>query len=285
MLSKPIFLVLQIFLLFITAHGLRLTAYCQKIAVLTPEENAHSVRFTEKLTNSLSAKFKVLDKDLSGAAFLSVNPQKPFNLTVQDSKLIGEAIGCQYFLLVNAFNQRRYSFELRDHFESYAIIYAVSSRTGKLIYWTLKTFNGFTPENAEKLLLDSTENLTTELHQKLSANTKTELNEKALPNFTEIPPETVPNFRPPLPYKRISPPYTEIAAFYKAEATVDIEVYVDESGKIVRTEIVRWAGFGLDESVAETIRKMNWRPAEKNGEKVPIRALLRYNFKKIEKEE
>lgn len=234
---------------------------------------------------SFSAKFKVLDKDLSEAAFLSVNPEKPFNLTVQDSKIIGEAIGCQYFLLVNAVNQRRYSYTLKDYFESYAIIYAVSSRTGRLVFWSLKTFNGATPEKADKLLFDSTADLTIELYEKFANISKEELNEKSLTEFSEIPEETLPNFRPPLPYKRISPPYTEIAAFYKVEATVDIEIYVDENGKILRTEIVRWAGFGLDESVAETIRKMNWRAAEKDGKKVPIRALLRYNFRKIEKEE
>lgn len=272
-------------LIVVSILTLSISIFAQKIAVLTPEKNAQSEKFAEKFTDSLSAKFKVLDKDLSEAAFLSVNPEKPFNLTVQDAKLIGEAIGCQYFLLVNAFNQRRYSFELKDHFESYAVIYAVSSRTGRLAFWTLKSFNGLTPENADKLLFDSTGDLTNELHEKLADIAKEELSAKSFPDFAEIPEKVLPNFHPPLPYKRISPPYTEIASFYKVEATVDIEIYVNEMGEIVRTEIVRWAGFGLDESVAKTIRKMNWRPAEKDGKKIPIRALLRYNFKKIENEE
>ena len=82
-----------------------------------------------------------------------------------------------------------------------------------------------------------------------------------------------------------SPPYTALANLYRVTATVDIEVDFDESGVVSHTEIVRWAGFGLDEAVAETVRKMNWRPALKNGKAIPIRVLLRYNFKKIEKEE
>ena len=83
----------------------------------------------------------------------------------------------------------------------------------------------------------------------------------------EVPNENTPeakNFRPPLPYRRISPEYTKIANYYDVEATVDILIDVDADGKILKTEIVRWAGYGLDESVTETVRKMNWRPAERN---------------------
>ena len=92
------------------------------------------------------------------------------------------------------------------------------------------------------------------------------------------------NFRSPLPYRRLSPQYTTTAYLYSVAATVDIEVDFDETGKILRTEIVRWAGFGLDEAVTETVRKMNWRPATRAGKPLPIRVLLRYNFKKIEEE-
>ncbi len=92
------------------------------------------------------------------------------------------------------------------------------------------------------------------------------------------------NLRPPQPYKRIKPEYTRDAYFYDIRATVDALVDIDENGTVTAIEIDRWAGFGLDESVAETIRKMNWRPATRNGKALPMRVLLRYNFTKIEKE-
>ena len=84
--------------------------------------------------------------------------------------------------------------------------------------------------------------------------------------------------------ERISPEYTAIADFYNVEATVDISVDIDSDGKILHTEIVRWAGYALDESVTEAVRKMNWRPAERKGKFLPMRILLRYNFKDIEDE-
>ena len=92
------------------------------------------------------------------------------------------------------------------------------------------------------------------------------------------------DFRPPVPYKRLKPEYTSLAFLYDARATVDILIDLDEKGNIMRTEITRWAGFGLDESVERAVRQMNWRPAERNGKPLPMRFLVRYNFKKIEKE-
>lgn len=259
----------------------------QKIAVLTPEKNVQSENFAEKFGTSLSAKFKVLNSSLSEAAFLASNPEKPFNMTTEEAKIIGAAIGCDFFLLVKSENLRRSSFEKKDYFESYAAVYAISSRTGRLVFWRLKTFNGYNSKDSEKLLFDSTAELAGEISEKLPAISKDELNERNA-KLEEIPDENSPDakiFRTPLPYKRISPPYTALANLYSIAATVDIEIDFDETGKILRTEIVRWAGFGLDESVTETVRKMNWRPATRSGKPLPIRVLLRYNFKKIDKEE
>lgn len=274
-------------LIVVTFFVLHFSVFAQKIAVLTPEKNGQSESFAEKLETSLTEKFKVLNSSLSEAAFLSANVEKPFNLTAEEAKIIGEAIGCDFFLLVKSENLRRSSFEKKDYFESYAAVYAVSSRTGKLVFWKLKTFNGYNPKDAEKLLFDSTTELAKEISEILPNVSKDEFNEKTA-KLEEIPDESSPdakNFRTPLPYKRISPPYTTLANLYSIAATVDIEVDFDENGKILQTNIVRWAGFGLDESVAETVRKMNWRPATRNGKPLPIRVLLRYNFKKLDKEE
>ncbi len=259
----------------------------QKIAVLTPEKNGQSEKFAENLETSLNGKFKVLDSSLSETAFFSSNPEKPFNLDREEAKIIGAAIGCDYFLLVKAQNLRRSSFEKKEYFESYSAIYVVSSRTGRLVFWKLTTFDRSKSDDADKLLFDSTNELAKEISDKLPNIAKEELNEKTA-KLEEIPAENSPdakNFRAPLPYKRLSPSYTGLANLYGIAATIDIEVDFDESGQILRTEIVRWAGFGLDESVTETVRKMHWRPATRNKKTLPIRVLLRYNFKKLDKEE
>jgi len=258
-----------------------------KIAILTPEKNNQSENFAERLTASLAEKFKVLDSSMSEAAFRSAGAAKPFNMSAEESKIIGEAIGCEFFLLIKSENLRRSSFEKKEYFESYAAVYAVSARTGRLVFWKLTSFNGDDAKGAEKLLLDSVNDSAKEIAGRLSAVAREELNEKRAA-LQEVPDENSPdakNFRAPLPFRRLSPQYTATANLYSIAATVDIEVDFDETGKILRTDVVRWAGFGLDEAVTETVRKMNWRAAALSGKPLPIRVLLRYNFKKIDKEE
>jgi TonB family protein len=277
-----------IFFFFFLSYCLSTVVAQSKIAVLVPEKNAQNQTFAEKLGNSLSKNFKILDASLSEAAFRSAKYEKPFNLSREESKNIGAAIGCDYFLLVKGETLRRYSFSKKEFYESYAGVYAVSSRSGRLIFWRLTNSEAETAELAERKLFDSMNDLSAEISDNLTIASKEELDEKPAAKLEELPAENSPeakNFRPPLPYKRIRPEYTKIANLYSVEATVDAEIDVDENGKILNIEIVRWAGFGLDESVTETIRKMQWRAASRDGKNLPLRVLLRYNFKKIDNDE
>ena len=276
----------QIFFCLLTAYCLLLTAHAQKIAVLAPEKIGHSENFAEKFQNSLSMKYNVLDNSLSETAFRSAAFENSFNLSTGEAKNIGAAIGCEYFLLVKSATQRRSAFQKEEFYESFAAVYVVSSRTGRLVFWKLQTFEAAKPEKAEKLLFDSTNNLASEIFDKLKIIAKENFDEKPARKIEEVPNETAPdakNYRPPLPYKRFKPEYTRLAYIYDVKATIDILVDVDETGAILRTEIVRWAGYGLDESVTETVRRMNWRPATRDGKTLPMRVLLRYNFKEVEK--
>lgn len=273
-------------LFLLTAHCFLLTVDAQKIAVLTPEKIGLSESFAEKLKTSLTEKFKTLNSSMSETAFLSAGVEKPFNMSAEEGRIVGAAVGCDFFLLVKSETLRRYSSEKKEYFESFAAVYAVSARTGKLVFWKLQSFAGVDAKAPEKLLFDSTGDLAKEISDKLLKSGKEELSVKPA-KIEEVPDENSPgakNFRSPLPYRRISPQYTPTAYLYSVAATIDIEVDFDETGKILRTQIVRWAGFGLDESVTETVRKMNWRPATRDGKALPIRVLLRYNFKKFDKE-
>jgi outer membrane biosynthesis protein TonB len=49
-------------------------------------------------------------------------------------------------------------------------------------------------------------------------------------------------------------------------------------------EVVRWAGFGLDEAALSTVRQLHFAPARRDGTAVPMRVLLRYNFRRPAKE-
>ena len=74
--------------------------------------------------------------------------------------------------------------------------------------------------------------------------------------------------------------FPESAARAEVEATVDVLVDIDARGEVGRLEIARWAGYGLDESVIDTVKQMHFFPAMRDGVALPMRVLLRYNFRK-----
>lgn len=259
----------------------------QKIAVLTPDGDRQAVAYSVKLTESLATRFRILDADMSNAAFRSVGSDNPYNLTLESSKNLGSVLGCDYFLLVRSGTPRRAAFDRPDYFEAFAVVFVVSSRTGRLLLWKLQNAEADSQEKAESQLLATAEELGRTIITELPGIARAETGEASLPPSEEIPAENSPaaiNFRAPVPYLRFPPEYTRTAYLYGIKATVEIQVDLDAGGKILQTEVVRWAGYGLDESVDNAVRKMNWRPAERGGKTLPIRFLLRYNFKKIEKE-
>jgi TonB family protein len=107
---------------------------------------------------------------------------------------------------------------------------------------------------------------------------------RTAPLIEEAPDDTTSaaakGLRLPLPYRRLRPPYPETAARAEAEATIDVEVDIGADGEVSKVEVVRWGGFGLDEATINTVRQMHFRPAMRDNEPVPMRVLLRYNFRK-----
>ncbi|HRI03949.1 MAG TPA: energy transducer TonB [Pyrinomonadaceae bacterium] len=246
-----------------------------------------SDEISERLTSFLISDLKVLDMDLAKAAFNSKPPVAPFNMTIDEAKRVGGAIGCDHIILIRTANQRRNASGRGEYYEAYAVIYVVSVRTGRLIHWALYKSEAISAKASTRFLDVAVPEFAGEIKAKINSATKSEIAESPLPPMEEPPAPNSPeakNFIAPIPFRRIKPEYTAEAAFYEVTATVEIMVDLDAAGKILRTEIVRWAGYGLDESVERTVRQMNWRPAERNGKALPMRFLLRYNFKKVDKQ-
>jgi TonB family protein len=257
----------------------------QKLAFLAPEKTPSSQVFNEKLEESLSKDFRILDRSLVETVSRT-RSENVFNLSISEARNLGAAIGCDYFILLKADTLRRASLSRPVYYESYAVVYLVSSRTGRLIFWNLSKFEADDPAEAEGKMPAATEKLAKEISARLKLSKESTQIEE--PRFAELPDEHSAGsekFRAPLPYRRLKPRYTEAANLYNIAATVDAAVDLDENGKVLKVEIVRWAGYGLDESVEEVIRKMQWQPALRAGKALPIRVLLRYNFKKLESPE
>jgi TonB family protein len=176
-------------------------------------------------------------------------------------------------------------------------MFLVSARTGRLIRWERPNFKAATEVFAEQALLNHLSNgeadapYATSIHRAF----EDERGERQLTTAEEVPViEAAPDddkiaaaegLRLPRPYRRLVPPYPETAAKAEAEAIVDVLVDLDAGGEVTHVEIARWAGFGLDQATLETVRRLHFFPAMRNGVAIPIRVLLRYNFRKPPKQE
>jgi TonB family protein len=259
-----------------------------KIAILLNGEKGAAV--TENLAENFNrlAKFKVLDSEMSVTAAHGAGYQNSLNLTLENAKNLGLSLGCDFYLLGDVNTWRRSSSAKPVYFEIVARIMLVSARTGRLISWRRVSFTDETPEKAEKQFQANLPKLTNHLSVEITVADEREKNERAiLPTndsvIEELPDETADsskNFRIPLPYRRLRPNYTEAARLAAIEATVDVLVDLNEKGDVVRTEITRWAGFDLDDEVINTVRKMSFRPALRDENPLPVRVLLRYNFRR-----
>lgn len=259
----------------------------QRIAVLTPDNSETSREVAAAFSDDLARHLKVIDASVAESAYLSVSPAMPFNLNSSEARRIGQAIGLDFFVVLRAATQRRSALSRADYFETYAPIFVFGSRTGRLIFWKLQRSESARAADSRKLFDSSLVSLADEVIDVVKKAIRSEIDPLAAPAFEEPPAENTPGaqgFRAPVPFRRLKPEYTTEAAIYEVTATVDLIVYLDATGKVVRTDLERGAGFGLDESVEKNIRSMNWRPAERDGKPVAMKFLVRYNFKKPDKE-
>jgi TonB family protein len=264
------------------------------LAILDFGESALGRLAADKLAINLKRETSVvvLDRDQVRAAARGAGYQGSMSLTLGEARDLGAALGCDFFVLGDAQTLRRSPSSGPVYFDSYASIFMVSARMGRLISWQRPTFMGDTASAAEQLLLS--ELSVSEIQHRLSATVhraqEDERGERELTTAEQIPiieaaPDdeksaTAEGLRLPRPYRRFVPAYPESAARAEAEATVDVLVDLDASGEVARVEVARWAGFGLDEATVETVRRLHFFPAMRDGIAIPIRVLLRYNFRK-----
>ena len=251
-------------------------------------------RVADTLRNRLRStqEVSVVDDDLSRAAAKGIGYAGSLNLSVIEARDLGAALATEFYFVGDAQTLRRSSFEKPVYYEAYCSIFLVSTRTGRLLFWERPSF-----ENAEATRADN------QLSQYLSDDAltrrligvikKSHDDERIQRTVLTASPEAiieeapedekaaeVQGIRLPRPYRRLRPEYPLSAARAEAEATVDVAVDVGADGEVSDIQIIRWAGFGLDESTVATVRQLHFFPAMKNGATIPMRVLLRYNFRK-----
>ncbi|HLL69918.1 MAG TPA: energy transducer TonB [Pyrinomonadaceae bacterium] len=263
------------------------------VAVLDLGATEAGQRAADELASALvkTSNFDLVNRAQARAAARGIGYAGSLNLTLQEARDLGAAIGCDLYFTGEAHTLRRTSTSRADYFESYASVFLVSADTGRLVLW--ESFNAesaTTPAEAEKAMLAELRARAVRYAETISKAREAERRERQLARerasasaFEDEPEEGSPaaaGFRAPQPYRSLRPAYPETARRAAAEATVDALVEVDADGEVKDIEIVRWAGYGLNEAVVSTVRQLHFRPAMRDGQAFPIRVLLRYNFRR-----
>lgn len=280
--------------------GISLTVLAQTesrrttVAILPFGNSSTAVQATHTLAKLFESSDRVQISDLgqAQAAASGAGYTPSLNMLVNEARTLGAAIGTDFFVVGDAQTLKRSPSTGPIYFDSYASIFIVSSRTGQLARWRRLNLSGPDAATSEKQLLEAiaAPELRSNLEAAMANATFAEREareaalERNIPVIAVAPDDektaVAQGLRLPRPFKRLQPLYPPSAAEAEAEATVDVLVDLDSAGEVSRAEIIRWAGFGLDDSTLLTVRNLHFFPAMRDGEPIPLRVLLRYNFRK-----
>ncbi|HSE23732.1 MAG TPA: energy transducer TonB [Pyrinomonadaceae bacterium] len=262
------------------------------ISILDLGKSSIALKAVQKIRDRFrsSTEFLVADPDLSRAAAQGTGYSGSLNMTLTEARDLGVAMATDFYTLGDAQTLRRSSSDTPVYFESYCKLFIVSSRTGRLVYWAHERERSNSAEAAEQKLLErlSAEDvfykIKISIRRAIEDEYQLRTTEPANTQTFEVAPDDEAaeqnGLRLPRPFTRYRPEYTEAAATAEVEATIDLLVDIKSDGEVAQVQVARWAGFGLEESAIATVRKLHFFPAQRDGKAIPLRVLLRYNFRK-----
>ncbi len=283
----------------VAANAFAVTAHVQQVRLTIAVLDFGQSAFGRQVADTVAAALKnekdvvVLDRDQVRSAARGAEYSGSLNMSLSEARNLGAVLGSDFFVIGDANTFRRSPSSGPTYFDSFASLFIVSARTGRLMRWDRPNFSAASAAKAEQALLayfSDGQQKPSYLDSIHRAQNEERSDRAVIVADQEVPLiESAPDddktaaaegLQLPRPFRRLVPPYPETAAQGDIEAMVDVLVDLDAAGEVTRVEVARWAGFGLDESTIETVRRLHFFPALRNGTAVPIRVLLRYNFRK-----
>lgn len=229
--------------------------------------------------------FERQDASQTRAAARGARYDGSLNLDRDQARALGGSLGCDYYFLGRVHNVRRIDADNKAYYEAAAAIFLVESRSGRLIHFDFPTVQLPQPDVAFVSLTALIRSRLGKYRAEIAAGTEQRLRDVvesvagSEPMIEVLDGEVASvGLAAPVFYQRLKPTYTTAAALAEVAATVDLKVVFGADGRVRDIELVRWAGFGLDEAAISTARSLRFKPAERNGRPVSVRALVRYNF-------
>ncbi|HET6891406.1 MAG TPA: hypothetical protein VFH31_09910, partial [Pyrinomonadaceae bacterium] len=125
------------------------------VAVIDFGDSSIGRRAAETVASNLATitDLNIVDRDLTRSAVKGAGYSGSLNLSLTDAHNLGAALGCDFYILGDAQTLRRSPSTGDVYFESYASVFLVSARTGKLVLWLRPNNQGTTAAVAESRLV------------------------------------------------------------------------------------------------------------------------------------
>jgi len=236
------------------------------------------------------ARIFLIDQSIVRPALTGIRYDGSINMSKAEARRIAAAIGCDFLIVGKADVFTRSEREGESHQQAYAAVMMVDGRTGALADFAFFSEKADTVETALSAIVKAIKQRTVDLTDRV-------IRFRAMAEFRpahratagddlieDVPDEDssrAEGFKPPEFLNRVKPEYTSEAELADITATVEVMVVFHSNGEIGALEITRWAGFGLDESAARAIHQLKFKPATRGDEPINVRALIRYNFRRV----
>ncbi|MFY9609763.1 MAG: energy transducer TonB [Blastocatellia bacterium] len=260
----------------------------------SPEHSTALAGKAESILNSSlgsDSRVSLVDESIVQPALKGVGYDASINMSRDEARKLGSAIGCDFFITGKLETFTRSDRVAEEHEEAFIGVMIVDGRTGALAMFDFISEKAATREAAVGALIKT---LATRAGSYADRMSRFQLARgQVVPSASgtggaerveDIPDEDSPRavgFAPPEFLNRAKPDYTDAAERADITAVVEATAVFLSNGEVGEIQIVRWAGFGLDESAERAIRQLKFKAASRDAKPVSVRATVRYNFRRL----
>jgi TonB family protein len=242
------------------------------------------------LRNGLAASAQVtlIDPAQVKPAVAGVGYDGSINMTRDEARRLGAAIGCDFFIIGKRDAFTRSEAKQESHEEALVGVMIVDARSGELAVFDFINERSASRDAAWQTVAarltahaaDYVERMIRHRAERDAARGAPTGAER-VEDLPDAESAAAAGFAPPEFTGRVKPDYTDAADRADITATVEALAVFRADGTVGEIQITRWAGFGLDEAAARAIRQLKFKPASREGRPISVRATVRYNFRRL----
>jgi len=227
----------------------------------------------------------MIEPSIIKPALAGVGYDGSINMSTDEARRLGAAIGCDFFLIGTMDALTRSERARESHEEAVGGLMMVDGRTGALAAFDFIQEKAASREVAveqarQTLASRAAQYIDRMLEHRARLETRARAGGDSEP-VEDIPETASPRFTPPNFLNRIKPEYPAEADRANAGGTVEAMAVFRANGAVGEITVTRWAGFGMEESAIRAIRELKFKPATLDDKPVSVRALVRYNFRRL----